>query len=168
MPSTAGDIIDCANLSTIQCIGLAWAWRTSRHLSDSSYLWTQLLALFYMPPHITGIRLQTYISTSVESRSTRNWVQVLSIYSPCCMLTPLSPTTTGNFLLNNYKQAIQIIKDYSLGICAWKQCLGISNQDIDGWLEDERKFLESLKEEPEECVLACAYVEALQTCQAAK
>ena len=84
------------------------------------------------------------------------------------MLTPLSPATTGNFLLNNYKQAIQIIKDYSLGICAWKQCLGISNQDIDEWLEDERKFLESLKEEPEECVLACTYVEALQTCQVAK
>ena len=48
------------------------------------------------------------------------------------MLTPLSPTTTGNFLLNNYKQAIQIIKDYSLGVLAWKQHLGISNQDIDG------------------------------------
>ena len=53
------------------------------------------------------------------------------------MLTPLSPMTTGNFLLNNYKQAIQIIKDYSLGVCTWKQCLGISHQDIDGWLEDK-------------------------------
>ena len=84
------------------------------------------------------------------------------------MLTPLSPATTGNFLLNNYKQAIQIIKDYSLGVHAWKQHLGISNQDIDGWLEDERKFLESLKEEPEEHVLACAYVKALQTHQEAK
>ena len=84
------------------------------------------------------------------------------------MLTPLSPATTGNFLLNNYKQAIQIIKDYLLGVHAWKQHLGISNQDIDGWLKDERKFLESLKEEPEEHVLACAYVEALQTCQAAE
>ena len=81
------------------------------------------------------------------------------------MLTPLSPATTGNFLLNNYKQAIQIIKDYLPGVHAWKQHLGISNQDIDGWLEDERKFLE---EEPEECVLACAYVKALQTHQVAK
>ena len=76
--------------------------------------------------------------------------------------------TTGNSLLNNYKQAIQIIKDYSPGVHTWKQHLGISNQDIDGWLEDERKFLESLKEEPEEHVLACTYVEALQTRQVAK
>ena len=110
MPSTARHIIDCANLSTIWCIRLAWAWRTLRHSSDSSHLQTWLLTLFDMPPCITGIRWQTYISTSGESRSTRNWVWVLSIYSPCCMLTPLSPTTTGNFLLNNYKQAIQIIK----------------------------------------------------------
>ena len=76
--------------------------------------------------------------------------------------------TTGNFLLNNYKQAIQIIKDYLPGVHAWRQHLGISNQDIDGWLEDERKFLESLKEEPKECVLAYVYVKALQTHQVAE
>ena len=123
MPSIARHIIDCANLSTIWCIRLAWAWRTSRCSSNSSHLQTRLLTPFNMPPCITGIRPQTYISTSGESRSTRNWVWVLSIYSPCCLLTPLSPMTTGNFLLNNYKQAIQIIKDYLPGVHArvWRR-----------------------------------------------
>lgn len=66
-------------------------------------------------------------------------------------------------MLNNYRQALEIIRDYTPGVRAFKERLGIEDQDIEGWLVDERKFLEELKEEPAERVLACAYVEALQT-----
>lgn len=71
-------------------------------------------------------------------------------------------------MLNNYEQALEIIKAYTPEVRAFKERLSISDRDIDGWLEDEKKFLEDLKEEPEERVLACAYVEALQTRQKAE
>jgi hypothetical protein len=67
----------------------------------------------------------------------------------------------GNFLLNNYKQAIAIIKDYSPEVNAFKLRLHITDQDIENWVVAEWKFLEELKEEPGKRVLACAYVEAL-------
>lgn len=67
----------------------------------------------------------------------------------------------GNFLLNNYKQALKIISDYKPELQAFKERLQIDDQVIDGWLGEEEIFLQNLKEEPEERVLACSYVEAL-------
>lgn len=66
-------------------------------------------------------------------------------------------------MLNNYRQAIKIIKDYTPEVRAFKERLNIDDQVLDGWLDDKKRFLEDLKEEPDERVLACAYVEALQT-----
>lgn len=86
----------------------------------------------------------------------------------CAACLYLLPPLTGSFFLNNYKQAVKIIQDYVPGVRTWKDCLGICSQDIDAWLEDKKKLLGGLKAEPEERVLACAYVEVLQTCQAAE
>lgn len=69
--------------------------------------------------------------------------------------------SAGNFLYNNYVQAITIIKEYKPQIEAFKHELQITDNDIEGWIVVERCFLEDLKEEPQERVLACAYVEAL-------
>jgi hypothetical protein len=68
---------------------------------------------------------------------------------------------TGNFLFNNYTQAVQIIKDYTPEVEAFKLRLQVTDSDIEQWLHAEQKFLEDLKEEPQERVLASAYVEAL-------
>lgn len=69
----------------------------------------------------------------------------------------------GNFFINNYKQALKLIKGSTPGLRTFKERLDIDDEEIDGWLAKERHFLEELKEEPEECILACAYVEALET-----
>ena len=42
-----------------------------------------------------------------------------------------------------------------------KAQLQVTDEDIEGWLHEERHFLKSLKNEPEERVLEVAYVEAL-------
>lgn len=45
----------------------------------------------------------------------------------------------------------------------FKEGLNIDDEEIDGWLVKGRHFLEGLKEELEEYILACVYVEALET-----
>jgi hypothetical protein len=74
----------------------------------------------------------------------------------------------GNFLCNNYKQALAIIQDYSPEVEAFKLRLRVTDQDIEHWIDAERTFLKELKEEPNERVLACAYVEALMQWQQAE
>lgn len=64
-------------------------------------------------------------------------------------------------MLNNYKQALHIIKEFTPEVLAFKERLQITDEDIEGWLAAERKFLEDLKTEPNEKVMACAYVDAL-------
>jgi len=44
-----------------------------------------------------------------------------------------------------------------------KTALDLQDADFEQWLIEERRFLQDLKEEPEEKILECAYVKALQT-----
>lgn len=37
----------------------------------------------------------------------------------------------------------------------------VTDTDIEGWITAERRFLEDLKDEPQEHILACAYIKAL-------
>ncbi|KAI0083766.1 hypothetical protein BDY19DRAFT_998324 [Irpex rosettiformis] len=67
----------------------------------------------------------------------------------------------SKFLFNNYRQALDIIKNYTPEIERMKTVLQITDADIEGWLCEERQFLTSLKNEPEERVLEVSYVEAL-------
>ena len=67
----------------------------------------------------------------------------------------------GRFLYNNYRQALNIIKDYSPDVERMKNALQVTDEDIEGWVTEERRFLTSLKNEPEGRVLEVAYVEAL-------
>lgn len=65
-------------------------------------------------------------------------------------------------MYNNYRQALDIIKNYTPEVERLKTTLQITDEDIEQWLCEEREFLKSLKNEPEERVLEVAYVEALQ------
>ncbi|KAI0083017.1 hypothetical protein BDY19DRAFT_981236 [Irpex rosettiformis] len=67
----------------------------------------------------------------------------------------------SKFLFNNYRQALNIIRDYTPEVERMKAVLEATDEDIEGWLRDEHQFLSSLKNEPEERVLEVAYVEAL-------
>jgi hypothetical protein len=73
----------------------------------------------------------------------------------------------AKFLFNNFEQALTIIKTYTPEVEAFKVRLRITSDNIEGWVHAEQKFLEELKEEPEDKVLTYAYVEALiQWCTA--
>jgi hypothetical protein len=73
----------------------------------------------------------------------------------------LNTHPSGNFLLNNYKQALKIIKEYGPEVEAFKTQLAISDTTFEEWLNNEREFLLALKDEPDEWGLKCSYVEAL-------
>lgn len=74
----------------------------------------------------------------------------------------------GPFLYNNYCQCIQIICEYIPDVRKLQDELNVSNADMEGWLEAERNFLRNLKEEPDDRVVECMYVQALTNMQRAE
>ncbi|KAG2087520.1 uncharacterized protein F5147DRAFT_748517 [Suillus discolor] len=73
----------------------------------------------------------------------------------------------SKFLLNNYMQAIGIIKKYRNEVSSLASSLNIREDDFERWIEEEKHFLMDLKDEPVEHVLACSYVQALMDLQSA-
>lgn len=78
-----------------------------------------------------------------------------------CIWVPVTYTLLGKFLLNNYRQALNIINEYSPVVTKMTQSLSINEDTIESWIAEEYQFLLNLKEEPEEKILACSYVQAL-------
>jgi len=70
---------------------------------------------------------------------------------------------TGRFLYNNYAQCLLIINENTPEVDKLKTVLDLQDADFEQWLIEECRFLQDLKEEPEEKILECAYVKALQT-----
>ena len=66
------------------------------------------------------------------------------------------------FLWNNYKQALDLIKDTPKLLVRTMQDLGISNESVfEVWLEEERVYLRGLKTEPAEETLQMEYYQRL-------
>ena len=53
-------------------------------------------------------------------------------------------------------------------LAKWEQQTGFTVDDVKSWLKEERAWLLEKKQEPEEDVLKCEYVEALQSLTAAR
>jgi Kyakuja-Dileera-Zisupton transposase len=69
----------------------------------------------------------------------------------------------GNFLLNNYKQALAILLDYNRDVEALKQTMpNLVDEDFVQWREEELEYLTKMQEQPEYNVQIIAYVEALE------
>lgn len=67
----------------------------------------------------------------------------------------------GKFLVNNYKQALKILKSESL-LRSTMKTQGISDVTIfDSWLQEEREYLKGLKQEPEQDTLEMEYYRRL-------
>ncbi|KAG1748442.1 uncharacterized protein EDB91DRAFT_1235729 [Suillus paluster] len=73
----------------------------------------------------------------------------------------------SKFLLNNYRQAIGIIKKYEDKVSRLISSLNICEDDFKCWIEEEKNFLMDLKDEPVEHVLVCSYVQVLMDLQSA-
>jgi len=72
---------------------------------------------------------------------------------------------TGQFLLNNYQQALEILHDMPVHIDTLTSGCNVPNTK---WLEDEHKYLHSKQSEPEHDVLGVEYVELLAKYNAAQ
>lgn len=111
-----------------------------------------------MPLSSIGCKPWIYIIVNGMTKNTRSSVSVSHYRVDITILTILP----GNFILGNYKQALGIITDYGLEVDSFKLRKLLSDADIENWIVEERKFLLQLKKEPDERVLQCAYVDALE------
>ena len=73
----------------------------------------------------------------------------------CLTLVP------GCFFLNNYKQALGIIRDMPIQIETLTLGRHLSDMQFRSWLNAEREYLQSKQSEPEADVLGIEYVELL-------
>lgn len=89
------------------------------------------------------------------------------------LVTPLASTiikssictlylALGTFLLNNYWQATTITSKYTDLLPPQMSKYSLKETDLKEWLEEEKKYLSNLTQEPEADTLGIAYVKALQ------
>lgn len=75
---------------------------------------------------------------------------------------------TGLFLVNNYKQALELIRDAPT-IARTMDALGVKGpHEFKEWLEEERRCLDSLENEPLVEVWQMSYVDKLRELQTAE
>jgi hypothetical protein len=67
----------------------------------------------------------------------------------------------GHFILNNYKQALQVLEEMPIRIQALTLGRETTKAQYMSWLEEERKYLLSKQSEPPKDVLGIEYVELL-------
>jgi hypothetical protein len=72
----------------------------------------------------------------------------------------------GTMLLNNYRQALQIISSETVALEEAKTSLGIQDSDLVNWRAEEIQYFQTLGKEPEWDAHAVVYVELLQQMQA--
>ncbi|OCH84197.1 hypothetical protein OBBRIDRAFT_742013 [Obba rivulosa] len=68
---------------------------------------------------------------------------------------------SGSFILNNYKQALKIIKNDGEILSALCSKLKVGPDDFEQYLQAERDYLHSLRSEPPEVALKMDYLKAL-------
>jgi hypothetical protein len=74
----------------------------------------------------------------------------------------LLPWLSATFLWNNYKQALQIIEETPKLLARTMKDLGISDTLVfEGWIVEERTYLQGLKSEPAEETLQMDYCQRL-------
>ena len=74
----------------------------------------------------------------------------------------------GTFLLNNYKQALDVLKDDSRTLEESKRAFNVSDEDMDRWETEQAEFFCQVGAEPEATTLQVEYVELLQELQSAR
>ncbi|KAI0027008.1 hypothetical protein K488DRAFT_8790, partial [Vararia minispora EC-137] len=98
---------------------------------------------------------------SVRHASSFRWKQILDIHIR--QINADRYASLGNFILNNYKQALSNIYDLEREITIFEQQTGLSRRGFPGWLEEEHQFLATAtKAEPVAQTLRVSYVECLE------
>lgn len=74
----------------------------------------------------------------------------------------------GNFIYNNYRQALTIIGENTATLDILCTRLGVTWADLERFLDEERQYLLSRKKEPPEVMRKVEYVQALQRLEEAQ
>ncbi|KAI0054626.1 hypothetical protein BV25DRAFT_1816807, partial [Artomyces pyxidatus] len=69
----------------------------------------------------------------------------------------------GNFLLKNYRQALNMVFEYQREIDAFERLTGFAGPDFERWHREELAYLQTTGDETEEDAQEAGYVEALKT-----
>ena len=67
----------------------------------------------------------------------------------------------GNFIFQNYRQALEIIQIDSPHLAELSRKLGVGEDDYENYLKNERDYLASLRSEPAEEQAQAEYMELL-------
>ncbi|KAG2146793.1 hypothetical protein DEU56DRAFT_731337 [Suillus clintonianus] len=94
------------------------------------------------------------VSRVIRYASRYHWAQFLDLHFQQWDEDKYSELS--KFLLNNYRQAIGIIKKYKDKVSTLVSSLNLCEDDFECWIEEEKNFLMDLKDEPVEHVLACS------------
>ncbi|KAG1888202.1 hypothetical protein F4604DRAFT_1877359 [Suillus subluteus] len=139
--------------------------------SFHGYAHNRLCQVQHHPLYLAGFGLEdletmerVFSSTNASARIIRyatryHWKQALDMQFSQWDMDKYQELS--KFLLNNYRQALNTINEYSPVVTKMTQSLGIDEDTIESWIAEEYQFLLNLKEEPEEKILACSYVQAL-------
>lgn len=68
---------------------------------------------------------------------------------------------TGNFIYQNYRQALEKIQIDGESLAALSVRLKTTNTDYERYLQEERQYLKGLRTEPEEILFTVEYMELL-------
>lgn len=68
----------------------------------------------------------------------------------------------GNFIYNNYRQALDILSTSKANLSLLEERLGTTSDDYERYLLEERQYLASLKKEPEDALRKVEYMEKLE------
>ena len=110
-----------------------------------------------------GRRSNNFLITGMTS-STRSSVCTLLR----CPNVTLSMECKGNFIYNNYRQALHVIGESAAVLETLCVKLGVTKADLERFLEDERQYLRSRKKEPPEVMRKAEYMLALRRLEEAR
>lgn len=68
----------------------------------------------------------------------------------------------GKFLYDNYKQALEIIREYTPQLDAYFELTGVTGADMEAWIQEELQYLKDVTAEEPVTPWKIAYVKALQ------
>jgi hypothetical protein len=68
----------------------------------------------------------------------------------------------GRFILNNYKQALTVISDYTKELKVYRATFPGQGLDFESWIAEELTYLEAVAVEPVQDATAVEYVKALE------
>ncbi|KAG1774964.1 hypothetical protein EV702DRAFT_1180545 [Suillus placidus] len=135
------------------------------------YAHNRLCQVQHHPLYLSGFGLEdletmecVFSASNAVSRTTRyatqyHWPQALDLHFQ--QWDDDKYRELSNFLMNNYVQARSLIDEYTDAVASLSSSLGLTKDDFERWVDEERQFLMDLKEEPSDRVLSCSYVQAL-------